>query len=95
MLLRSRESAISRVFVSSWDSWWRNPDRLVLHYKRTRATNMHNYMKPLMQRIEKGQIDPSYIISHRITLDEAPEMYKVWRDKKQNVTKIVIDPWAA
>ena len=57
-------------------------------------TNMHNYMKPLLERIEKGQIDPSYIISHRITLDEAPEMYKIWRDKKQNVTKIVIDPWA-
>jgi threonine dehydrogenase-like Zn-dependent dehydrogenase len=58
-------------------------------------TNMHNYMKPLLGRIENGQIDPSYIISHRITLNEAPEMYKVWRDKKQNVTKIVIDPWAA
>ena len=29
-------------------------------------TNMHNYMKPLLERIEKGQIDPSYIISHRI-----------------------------
>ena len=57
-------------------------------------TNMHNYMKPLLQRIEKGQIDPSYIISHRITLDEAPEMYKVWRDKKEGVTKIVINPWA-
>jgi threonine dehydrogenase-like Zn-dependent dehydrogenase len=57
-------------------------------------TNMHNYMKPLLERIEKGQIDPSYIISHRITLDEAPEMYKVWRDKKERVTKIVIDPWA-
>ena len=57
-------------------------------------TNMHNYMKPLLERIEKRQIDPSYIISHRITLDEAPEVYKVWRDKKQNVTKIVIDPWA-
>ena len=57
-------------------------------------TNMHNYMKPLLERIEKGQIDPSYIISHRITLDEAPEMYKVWRDKKEKVTKIVIDPWA-
>lgn len=56
-------------------------------------TNMHTYMKPLLERIERGQIDPSYIISHRITLDEAPEMYKVWRDKKQNVTKIVIDPW--
>lgn len=57
-------------------------------------TNMHNYMKPLLDRIEGGQIDPSYIISHRITLDQAPEMYKVWRDKKENVTKIVIDPWA-
>jgi threonine dehydrogenase-like Zn-dependent dehydrogenase len=57
-------------------------------------TNMHNYMKPLLERIENGQIDPSYIISHRITLDQAPEMYKVWRDKKENVTKIVIDPWA-
>jgi threonine dehydrogenase-like Zn-dependent dehydrogenase len=56
-------------------------------------TNMHTYMKPLLDRIEKGQIDPSYIISHRISLEEAPEMYKVWRDKKQNVTKIVIDPW--
>jgi threonine dehydrogenase-like Zn-dependent dehydrogenase len=56
-------------------------------------TNMHNYMKPLLERIEKGQIDPSYIISHRISLDEVPEMYKVWRDKKDNVTKIVIDPW--
>jgi threonine dehydrogenase-like Zn-dependent dehydrogenase len=58
-------------------------------------TNMHNYMKPLLERIEQGQIDPSYIISHRITLDQAPEMYKIWRDKKENVTKIVIDPWAA
>ena len=56
-------------------------------------TNMHNYMRPLLERIEKGQIDPSYIISHRITLDEAPRMYEVWRDKKDHVTKIVIDPW--
>ena len=57
-------------------------------------TNMHNYMKPLLDRIEGGQIDPSYIISHRITLEEAPRMYEVWRDKKESVTKIVIDPWA-
>jgi threonine dehydrogenase-like Zn-dependent dehydrogenase len=32
-------------------------------------------------------------ISHRISLDEVPNMYEVWRDKKENVTKIVIDPW--
>lgn len=58
-------------------------------------TNMHNYMKPLLGRIERGEIDPSYIISHRITLDEVPHMYEIWRDKKENVTKIVIDPWTA
>ncbi len=57
-------------------------------------TNMHNYMKPLLQRIEKREIDPSYIISHRITLEEAPRMYEIWRDKEEAVTKIVIDPWA-
>ena len=57
-------------------------------------THMHKYMKPLLEKIEQGKIDPSSIISHRITLDQAPEMYKVWRDKKDYVTKIVIDPWA-
>ncbi|UWZ82199.1 zinc-dependent alcohol dehydrogenase [Occallatibacter riparius] len=57
-------------------------------------THMQKYMKPLLERIEKGQIDPTFLISHRITLDEAPEMYKIWRDKKDKVTKIVIDPWA-
>jgi threonine dehydrogenase-like Zn-dependent dehydrogenase len=57
-------------------------------------TNMHKYMKPLLERIEKGQIDPTYIISHRITLDEAPRLYEIWRDKRESVTKIVIDPWA-
>jgi threonine dehydrogenase-like Zn-dependent dehydrogenase len=56
-------------------------------------TNMHTYMKPLLKRIEEGQIDLSYIISHRISLEQAPEMYKIWRDKKESVTKIVIDPW--
>lgn len=61
---------------------------------RMGQTHMHKYMKPLLERIEKGQIDPSFLISHRITLDEAPKMYEIWRDKKEKVTKIVIDPWA-
>ena len=51
-------------------------------------------MKPLLERVEKKQIDPSFIISHRISLDDAPDMYRVWRDKEKRVTKIVIDPWA-
>jgi threonine dehydrogenase-like Zn-dependent dehydrogenase len=62
---------------------------------RMGQTHMHKYMKPLLERVEKGQIDPSFVISHRITLDQVPQMYEVWRDKKEHVTKIVIDPWAA
>lgn len=57
-------------------------------------TNMHNYMKPLLDRIENREIDPSFIISHRVSLDQVPQMYATWRDKKEAVTKIVIDPWA-
>lgn len=62
---------------------------------KTGQTNMQSYMKPLLERIEKGQLDPAYIISHRIPIEDAPGMYEVWRDKKEDVTKIVIDPWAA
>ena len=56
-------------------------------------TDMHKYMKPLLETIEKGLIDPSFMISHRIGIEQAPNMYKTWRDKQDEVTKIVIDPW--
>jgi threonine dehydrogenase-like Zn-dependent dehydrogenase len=56
-------------------------------------THMHKYLKPLLKSIEDGKIDPSFLISHRVGIEEVPAMYKVWRDKKDQVTKIVIDPW--
>ena len=56
-------------------------------------TNMHKYLKPLLDRVYAGQIDPSFMISHRIGINDVPDMYKTWRDKKDNVTKIVIDPF--
>lgn len=56
-------------------------------------TQMHKYLKPLLQSIEDGKIDPSFLISHRVGIEEVPDMYKIWRDKKDQVTKIVIDPW--
>ncbi len=56
-------------------------------------THMHKYLRPLLQRIENKEIDPTFLISHRIGIEEAGDMYKIWRDKKDNVTKIVIDPW--
>jgi threonine dehydrogenase-like Zn-dependent dehydrogenase len=55
---------------------------------------MIKYMKPLLDRIQNGEIDPSEIISHRVTLDDAPRMYQVFCDKQDHCTKVVLDPWA-
>jgi threonine dehydrogenase-like Zn-dependent dehydrogenase len=56
-------------------------------------TDMHKYLKPLLETVEQGKIDPSFLISHRVGIEDVPGMYKSWRDKKDGVTKIVIDPW--
>ena len=61
---------------------------------KTGQTHMMRYMKPLLERVERGEIDPSFVISHRVPIQEAPRMYKVFRDKKENCTKVVLDPWA-
>ena len=56
-------------------------------------THMHNYLQPLLAHIENGEIDPTFMISHRIGIDQAPELYKIWQEKQDGATKIVIDPW--
>ena len=61
---------------------------------RTGQTHMMRYMKPLLDHIQKGDIDPSMIISHTVPIDRAPEMYDIWLKKEEHVTKIVLDPWA-
>jgi threonine dehydrogenase-like Zn-dependent dehydrogenase len=60
---------------------------------RMGQTHMQRYLKPLLERVERGEIDPSFVITHRITLDEVPEMYRVFREKEQGCIKVVIDPW--
>jgi len=60
---------------------------------RMGQTHVHNYLKPLLTRIENGEIDPSFVITHRITLNDAPEAYRVFREKQQHCIKVVIDPW--
>jgi threonine dehydrogenase-like Zn-dependent dehydrogenase len=57
-------------------------------------THMMRYMKPLLERIERGEIDPTFVISHRLPLSKAPEAYKMFRDKQDHCTKVVLDPWA-
>ena len=57
-------------------------------------THMHRYMEPLLRRIQNGEIDPSFVITHRLGLDEAPGAYKTFRDKQEQCIKVVLDPWA-
>ena len=50
-------------------------------------TNMHKYLKPLLERVESGQIDPSFMISHRIGIQDVPDMYKIWQEKEGSASQ--------
>lgn len=54
-------------------------------------THVQRYMKPLMARIENGEIDPTMIISHRVGLDEVPDAYQMFRDKEDDCIKVVVN----
>jgi threonine dehydrogenase-like Zn-dependent dehydrogenase len=55
-------------------------------------THVHRYMKPLMDRIEKGEIDPSFIITHRVKLGDGPNAYEIFSKKQDNCIKVVMTP---
>jgi hypothetical protein len=60
---------------------------------KTGQTHMMRYMAPLLERIQKGDIDPSFVISHELPIDNAPEAYRMFRDKQDQCTKVVLKPW--
>jgi threonine dehydrogenase-like Zn-dependent dehydrogenase len=55
-------------------------------------THVHRYMRPLLQRIERGDIDPSFVISHRMRLQDAPTGFRVFNDKEDECMKVVLTP---
>ena len=59
---------------------------------RTGQTHVQRYMRPLLERIEKGEIDPTFIITHRVRLDDAPHAYRMFRDKQDDCIKVVLKP---
>ena len=59
---------------------------------KTGQTHVHRYMRPLLQRIEKGDIDPTFIITHRGRLEEAPQMYETFLNKEDECMKVVLKP---
>lgn len=59
---------------------------------KTGQTHVHRYLQPLLDRVQKGEIDPSFVITHRLSLDEAPQGYEIFCNKKDNCIKIVLKP---
>jgi threonine dehydrogenase-like Zn-dependent dehydrogenase len=49
-------------------------------------------LSPLLEKIEAGEIDPSFVVTHPVGLEKAPEMYKKFREKKDGVIKVVLKP---
>ncbi|NQE33142.1 zinc-dependent alcohol dehydrogenase [Microcoleus asticus] len=59
---------------------------------KMRQTHVHRYLRPLLERVQKGEIDPSFVITHRMKLDEAPHAYEIFKQKKDNCIKVVLKP---
>jgi threonine dehydrogenase-like Zn-dependent dehydrogenase len=55
-------------------------------------THVQRYTKPLLEKIQAGAIDPSFVITHKIPLEDAPAAYKMFRDKKDRCIKVVLKP---
>ncbi|MBV9431290.1 MAG: glutathione-dependent formaldehyde dehydrogenase [Hyphomicrobiales bacterium] len=59
---------------------------------RMAQTPVQHYLPSLLERIEKGEIDPSFVITHRAGLEDGPALYKTFRDKKDGCIKVVLKP---
>lgn len=59
---------------------------------KTGQTHVHKYLRPLLEHIQNGDIDPTFIITHTLPLEQAPHGYEIFKDKKDNCIKVVLKP---
>jgi len=59
---------------------------------RMAQTPVQHYLPKLLRRIENGDIDPSFVITHSVPLERGPEMYQTFRDKQDGCIKVVLKP---
>ena len=59
---------------------------------RTGQCHVQRYMQPLLDRIERGEIDPSFVITHTLPLDQAPQGYEIFLNKQDDCIKVVLKP---
>jgi len=57
---------------------------------RTGQCHVHRYMRSLLGRIERGELDPSFVVSHHLNLDDAPRAYDMFMNKQDDVMKVVL-----
>jgi threonine dehydrogenase-like Zn-dependent dehydrogenase len=60
---------------------------------KTGQTHVPRYHEKLLKRVEAGEIDPSFVITHTVPLEKGPEMYRTFRDKEDGCIKVVLKPW--
>ncbi len=59
---------------------------------RMAQTPVQHYLPTLLERIEKGEIDPSFVITHKARLEDGPSLYKTFRDRADGCVKVVLNP---
>jgi threonine dehydrogenase-like Zn-dependent dehydrogenase len=59
---------------------------------KTGQTHVQRYMRPLLERIQNGEIDPSFVVTHHMSLDEAPQGYEIFKHKQDECVKVVLKP---
>lgn len=59
---------------------------------KTGQTHVQRYLRPLLEKVEAGAIDPSFVVTHRAPLERGPELYKTFRDKQDGCIKVVLNP---
>src|SRR5512133_163694 len=59
---------------------------------KTGQTHVQRYMEPLLEKVQKGEINPGFVITHRLPLEEAPDAYAMFSDKEDECIKIVLKP---
>jgi len=59
---------------------------------RSGQCHVHRYLRPLLERVENGDIDPSFVVTHTAALDKAPEMYETFKHKRDGCEKVVLKP---
>lgn len=59
---------------------------------RTGQTHVQRYMQPLLERVQKGDIDPGFVVTHRLPLEQGPSAYEIFRDKEDECIKVILTP---